>query len=247
MPSSDPVRPGAPQTESGRPLREVASYTRRGSRLTPKQAAAWTAYAEQWVVHPDLAESRPVSEWFGPDDRGEAPLIVEIGSGIGEAAVAIAAARPEARVLAFEVWKPGVAAGLARAGEAGVTNLRFCQLDAVWALREAIAPGQIAELVTFFPDPWHKKRHHKRRLITPDFARLAAGRVAPGGIWRIATDWPDYADHIAEALDQVSDLWVGGPSERWAGRPVTKFERRGLAEGRAIADFCFTRSDDAVS
>lgn len=241
MPTSDPARPGAARTSDGRPLREVASYTRRGSRLTPKQAAAWAEYADRWVVAPESAETVPAIGWFGPDaPAGE--LVVEIGSGIGEVAAAVAAARPEARVLAFEVWKPGVAAGLARAGEAGVTNLRFCQLDAVWALREAIAPDEIGELLTFFPDPWHKKRHHKRRLLSPGFARLAASRVRPGGTWRIATDWPDYAEHIEEAFGEVDTLWAGGPTERWPGRPVTKFERRGLAEGRPISDFTFRRT-----
>lgn len=243
MPTSDPARPGAALTPDGRPLREVASYTRRGSRLTPKQSLAWAQYADRWVIPADAAQARPVAEWLGPEFAPTSPLIVEIGSGIGEAAVAMAAARPEARVLALEVWKPGVAATLARAAEAGVTNLRLCQLDAVWALREAFAPGEIGELLTFFPDPWHKARHHKRRLITAEFARLAADRVAADGQWRIATDWPDYADHIGEAMSAVAELWTGGPCPRWEDRPVTKFERRGLAEGRPITDFCFRRTE----
>ncbi|MFZ2503383.1 MAG: tRNA (guanine-N7)-methyltransferase [Nocardioides sp.] len=253
MSLSDPARPHAAHTEAGRPLREVTSYTRRGSRLSPKQQRAWSEYADRWVVPTEVATTRPVAEWF---DRNtdlsahlrahlraqlRAELIVEIGSGIGEVATAVALARPECHVLAFEVWKPGVAAGLDRAGTAGVDNLRFCLLDAVWAFREAVPADGIAELLTFFPDPWHKKRHHKRRLITPAFARLAAERVRPGGTWRIATDWPAYADHIGEVFDEVAPLWAGGQTDRWEGRPLTKFERRGLAEGRPIADFTFTR------
>ncbi len=136
----------------------------------------------------------------------------------------------------------GFAASVApELGEAGITNVRFCQLDAVWAFREAMAPAAITELLTFFPDPWHKKRHHKRRLLNADFASLTADRVVQGGVWRIATDWPAYAEHIRECFAEVTDLWEGGESERWPGRPLTKFERRGLAEGRPITDFTFRR------
>jgi tRNA (guanine-N7-)-methyltransferase len=152
----------------------------------------------------------------------------------------MAAARPAYDVLAFEVWRPGVASTFLHLEESGATNVRVLSVDAVWCLEHLFGPGRLAELWTFFPDPWHKKRHHKRRLVTPGFAALAASRLAPGSAWRLATDWPDYAEQIRTVLDD-EPLLEGGEVERWAERPVTKFERRGLAEGRPVADFCYTR------
>ena len=238
---NDGVRPARPHhklTEDGRRMREVLSYSRRGSRFTPRQQAGWDAHHEAWVV-PDEAVDRPGfawRDWFGR----EAPLIVEIGSGIGEATAALAAARPAYDVLALEVWSPGVADALGRVGEAGATNVRFCSVDAVWSMEHLLEPGSIAELWTFFPDPWHKTRHHKRRLVTPGFATLAASRLAPGASWRLATDWADYAEQMAEVLDAEPTL-RGGVVERWPDRPVTRFERKGIAAGRAITDLQYTR------
>ena len=219
-------------------MREVLTYTRRGSRLTPKQQAAWDTYAERWVI-PDEAVDVPdfsFADWFGR----EAPLVVEIGGGVGEATAALAATRPEVDVLALEVWGPGVAEGLGRVGEAGATNVRFSSVDAVWTLEHLIAPGSISELWTFFPDPWHKKRHHKRRLVNPEYAAMIASRLAPGALWRLATDWADYAEQMVEVLG-VEPLLEGGVVERWAERPVTKFERKGLAKGREITDLTYRR------
>ena len=219
-------------------MREVLSYSRRGSRFTPTQAEAWERYADAWVI-PDVAVDDPsfsLSAWFGR----EAPLVVEVGPGVGEATGVLAAARPDHDVLALEVWRPGVAAGLAEVAAAGATNVRFCSVDAAWVLEHLVAPGSVAELWTFFPDPWHKKKHHKRRLVGPDFTRLAASRLRPGGEWRLATDWDDYADQMQEVLDAEPTL-EGGRVERWAERPVTKFERKGLAVGRTIHDLCYRR------
>jgi tRNA (guanine-N7-)-methyltransferase len=143
-------------------------------------------------------------------------------------------------VLAFEVWRPGVADTLDRIAAAGVTNVRLLSVDAVWSMEHLVAADALAGLWTFFPDPWHKKRHHKRRLVTPGFARLAATRLAPGATWRLATDWADYAEQMVEVLD-AEPLLEGGPVPRWADRPVTKFERKGLAAGRAITDLAYRR------
>jgi tRNA (guanine-N7-)-methyltransferase len=243
--SSEGVRPSRPHhklTDDGRRMREVLTYSRRGSRFSPRQQQAWDTYAERWVI-PDEAVDRPGfawSEWFGR----EAPLVVEIGSGVGEATAALAASRPAYDVLAFEVWRPGVAEGLGRVAEAGAENVRFCSVDAVWSMEHLLEPASLAELWTFFPDPWHKKRHHKRRLVTPAFARLAASRLVPGGVWRLATDWADYAEQMVEVLDAEPTL-DGGRVERWAERPVTKFERKGLAAGRGITDLVYRRTDRA--
>jgi tRNA (guanine-N7-)-methyltransferase len=233
-----PARPHHRFTEDGRRMREVLSYSRRGSRFTPRQQAAWDAHHEAWVI-PDEAVDEPgfrLADWFGRD----APLIVEIGSGVGEATGVLAAARPAYDVLALEVWRPGVAASLAEVAAAGAANVRFCSVDAVWAVEHLVAPASLAELWTFFPDPWPKKRHHKRRLVDASFAALAASRLAPGGIWRLATDWADYADQMRAVLDAEPGL-SGGVTERWAERPVTKFERKGLEAGRTIADLTYTR------
>jgi tRNA (guanine-N7-)-methyltransferase len=113
-------------------------------------------------------------------------------------------------------------------------------VDAVWCVENLFGEGQLAELWTFFPDPWHKKRHHKRRLVNPDFAHLAATRLAPGGLWRLATDWGDYAEQAIEVL-AAEPLLEGGAVDRWADRPLTRFERRGLKEGREITDLAFRR------
>jgi tRNA (guanine-N7-)-methyltransferase len=233
-----PVRPHLRLTEDGRRMREVLSYSRRGGRFTPSQAAAWHRYAERWVI-PDDAVDDPaftLSRWFGR----EAPLIVEIGPGVGEATGVLAAARPNHDVLALEVWRPGVAAGLAEVAAAGADNVRFCSVDATWVLEHLVAADSLAGLWTFFPDPWPKKKHHKRRLVGADFAALAASRLRPGAPWRLATDWADYADQMCEVLD-AEPLMEGGPVPRWDERPVTKFERKGLAVGRAITDLRYSR------
>ncbi|MGH3345765.1 MAG: tRNA (guanine(46)-N(7))-methyltransferase TrmB, partial [Nocardioides sp.] len=194
-----PVRPHQRLTEDGRRMREVLSYSRRGGRLTPSRAAAWEQYAERWVI-PDDAVDDPeftLSRWFGR----EAPLIVEIGPGVGEATGVLAAARPDHDVLALEVWRPGVAAGLTEVAAAGAENVRFCSVDAAWVLEHLIGADSLAGLWTFFPDPWPKKRHHKRRLVSGDFSALAASRLRPGAEWRLATDWADYAEQMREVLD----------------------------------------------
>src|SRR5690349_10505422 len=219
-------------------MREVLSYSRRGNRFTPAQQEAWDAHHEQWVI-PDETVDVPgfsLSAWFGRD----APLIVEIGSGIGEATAELAAARPECNVLAIEVWRPGVAHALGLIAEAGADNVRLIGVDAVWSLEHLFAPGSLEEVWTFFPDPWPKKKHHKRRLVDPAFAQLVASRLRPGGCWRLATDWAHYAGQMREVLDAEPTL-TGGEVERWAERPVTKFERKGLEAGRAIVDLRYTR------
>jgi tRNA (guanine-N7-)-methyltransferase len=219
-------------------MREVLSYSRRGSRFTPSQREAWDAHAAAWVI-PDEAVDEPgfsLAAWFGR----EAPLVVEIGPGVGEATGVLAAARPDHDVLALEVWRPGVAAGLGEVAAAGASNVRFCSVDAAWMLEHVVPEGGLAELWTFFPDPWPKTKHHKRRLVGPAFAALAASRLAPGATWRLATDWADYAEQMLSVLDAEPGL-EGGAVERWTERPVTKFERKGREAGRDITDLAYRR------
>jgi tRNA (guanine-N7-)-methyltransferase len=159
---------------------------------------------------------------------------------VGEATGALAVARPAYDVLALEVWRPGVAASLAQVAAAGAANVRFCSVDAVWTLENLVPRAGLTELWTFFPDPWPKTRHHKRRLVDAPFAELVATRLAPGGVWRLATDWQDYAEQMRSVLD-ADPAFTGGVVPRWEDRPVTKFERKGIEAGRTITDLCYTR------
>jgi tRNA (guanine-N7-)-methyltransferase len=233
-----PARPHTGRTADGKRIREVLTYSRRGSRLGARQEQAWAAHRDEWWV-PDDAVDDPgfdIASWFGRT----APLIVEIGSGVGEATVALAASRPAYDVLGIEVWHPGVADTFHRMRRAGVSNVRMISVDAVWSMEHLVGAGELAGLWTFFPDPWHKARHHKRRLVTPEFAHLVATRLAPGAQWRLATDWADYAARMVEVLD-AEPLLVGGVVDRWDDRPVTRFERKGLAQQRAITDLTYAR------
>ena len=233
-----PARPHTGLTEDGRRVREVLTYSRRGSRLSEAQAAVWERRSGSWWI-PDEAVDAPGFTWASWFDR-EAPLVVEIGSGIGEATAALAAARPDVNVLAFEVWHPGVAETFLELERTGATNVRLVSVDAVWSLEHLVAPDSLEELWTFFPDPWPKTRHHRRRLVQPAFAHVAASRLRPGAAWRLATDWPDYAEQMVEVLD-AEPLLDGGPTDRWDDRPRTRFERRGLRAGRPIADLAYRR------
>jgi tRNA (guanine-N7-)-methyltransferase len=240
--SEEGVRPARPHhrlTADGRRMREVLTYARRGSRFTPRQQEAWEAHHERWVIPDEAVDEQGFTwaAWFGR----EAPMIVEIGSGVGEATAALAPARASYDVLAFEVWRPGIADALWRVARTGASNVRFCAVDAVWSLEHLVEPGRLAELWTFFPDPWRKKKHHKRRLVSPAFAALAASRLAAGALWRLATDWDDYAEQMVEVLD-AEPLLAGGVVPRWPERPVTKFERKGLAAGRSITDLSYART-----
>ena len=237
-----PARPHTGLTEDGRRLAQVLTYTRRGNRLSEKQAAAWgRRHGEWWIPDESVdVEGFDVREAF---EDPQAPLVVEIGSGIGEATAGLAAARPSYNVLAFEVWHPGVAQTFLRLEESGAKNVRLLSVDAVWSMEHLLGEGEVAELWTFFPDPWPKKRHHRRRLVSATFARLAATRLVPGGLWRLATDWPEYAEQMAEVLDSepLLESVYDGPAPRWEERPVTRFERRGIRAGRPIQDLCYRR------
>jgi tRNA (guanine-N7-)-methyltransferase len=190
-------------------------------------------------VIPDEAVDDPSFSWTEQFGR-EAPIVVEIGSGVGEATAALAASRPSYDIVALEVWRPGVAHTLGLLADEGAGNVRLLSVDAVWCLEHLFGPGEVAELWTFFPDPWPKTRHHKRRLVNSDFARLAASRLRPDGLWRLATDWGDYAEQMRAVLDAEPAL-EGGVAPRWDDRPVTKFERKGRTADRMIVDLAYRR------
>ena len=228
--------------EDGLPaqFRRVVSFHPRGGRLNPVQRRAFETHADAWYRDP--------SDFDGPIDFAElfgrsADPVLEIGSGMGEATAQMAAARPEINLLAVEVYKPGVAQTLHHLNRAGATNVRLVREDGVAVLTDLIAPGSLAEVWLFFPDPWQKTRHHKRRLVTPDFTELVASRLRKGGIFRLATDWETYAEQMLAACTATRTLRNAhaGWAPRPAFRPPTRFERRGLAAGHEIHDLEFVR------
>lgn len=248
MTTHPPPEPRAPRIH-----REVVSYVRRSARMRPHQRAAWEAYRDRYVlevarretstsVHPDATIDLAAA--FGREAR----LVVEIGPGTGESLLPMAAARPETDLLAFEVYQPALAQVLAGIGRRGLGNVRLVEADAGAGLRHLLPNGCIDELWLFFPDPWPKAKHHKRRLVRPEFADVAAAKLRPGATWRLATDWSDYAERMREVLDahprfvNTADGWA----QRFDERPVTRFERRGTELGRRIFDLCYRRADDAA-
>ena len=174
-----------------------------------------------------------------------APRVLEIGFGMGETTAEIAAAHPEIDYLALEVHGPGVGSLLRLIEERQLANVRILQHDAVEVVRAMILPQSLSGIHIFFPDPWPKKRHHKRRLLQTPFARLLASRLATGGYLHLATDWEDYAQWMLEVLEQVPELvnTASGYAPRPDYRPLTKFERRGLRLGHVVHDIVYRRRD----
>jgi tRNA (guanine-N7-)-methyltransferase len=168
-----------------------------------------------------------------------APLVLEIGSGMGETTAAIAAAQPHADFVAVEVHGPGVGSLLNRIEAQGLKNLRIVRHDALEVLERMVDDGSLAAIHLFFPDPWPKKRHHKRRLVRAETASLMARKLAPGGVLHAATDWPDYAQHIAAVLG--AEPLLESARSGFASRPETKFEGRGKRLGHPIQDLYFRR------
>ena len=228
--------------------RDVVSYVRRSGRMNESQQRAWDTHRDAWVIDLPSGERRTsvspgaAVDWTAAFGR-DAPLKVEIGSGTGHAITALAEAMPDANLVAFEVFTPAVASTLGRLARHGVGNVRLVVADGAQALATVFGEGGVSELWTFFPDPWHKARHHKRRLVGPELADLAASRLEADGRWRLATDWADYADHMRATLD-AHPAWLNehaGWAPRWAARPVTKYEARGADAGRAIRDLTYRR------
>lgn len=184
-----------------------------------------------------------VESWFGRP----APVVLEIGSGMGETTAQLVAAQPDVNYLAVEVYKPGLAQLMLRAEKLEVSNLRLLRGDAIVLLRDHVEPGSLDEVRIYFPDPWPKKRHHKRRLVQPESVELITSRLRPGGVLHLATDWENYAEQmreVCEAESQLSNRYAGEPGG-WAPRPdwrpVTKFENRAHDEGREIHDLIYER------
>jgi len=220
--------------------RPIRSFVMRTGRMTTGQARAledlWPRYGVEYSPTPlDL------DALFGR----HAPRSLEIGFGNGEHLASLAAAHPERDYLGVEVHRPGVGHLLMLAATNNLTNLRASTHDAVEVLREQIAPGALDEVLVLFPDPWHKKRHNKRRLIQPPFVELIASRLAPGGMLKLATDWEEYALQMLDVMrgnPQFTNLSPGGD---WMPRPEerapTRFEKRGARLGHGVWDLAFRR------
>jgi tRNA (guanine-N7-)-methyltransferase len=229
-PAEDPALPAH--------RRRIRSYVVRPGRIGPGQARALAELGPRFVL-PFVETPVDFAAAFGR----RAPLVVEIGFGMGDATAKIAAARPETDFLGIEVHPPGVGALLKRIGELGLTNLRIVRHDAVEVLEQMVAPASLAGAHVFFPDPWPKSRHHKRRLVQPPFVRLLASRLGTGATLHCATDWEPYAAQMLEVLTAEPTLrnTTDGYADRPALRPPTKFENRGLGLGHGVRDLVFEK------
>ena len=217
----------------------IRSFVLRAGRMGSGQVRALAELGPRFIL-PFTTEQPDWDAHFGRC----APRVLEIGFGMGDATAAVAAAQPGTDFIGIEVHPPGVGALLKRIGENGLRNLRIVQHDAVPVLQQMVAPATLAGVHIWFPDPWHKKKHHKRRLIQPDFVALLASRLAPGGYLHCATDWQPYAEQMLLVLSQQAGLLNSAtayaPRPDW--RPLTKFENRGLRLGHGVWDLVFRRA-----
>ncbi len=216
----------------------IRSYVLRAGRVGSGQARALAEIGPQFMLPYQKAELD-----LGAVFDREAPRVLEIGFGMGEGLAAIAAAHPDNDYLGVEVHTPGVGALLKQVGERGLTNVRVIQHDAVEVLNTMLAPASLDGIHVFFPDPWHKKRHHKRRLIQSPLVQLLASRLKPGGYIHLATDWQDYAEQMLAVLGAETMLQntVADYAPRPDTRPLTKFEQRGIRLGHGVWDLVFRR------
>jgi tRNA (guanine-N7-)-methyltransferase len=218
--------------------REIRSYVLRQGRTTPAQKRA----LEELLPKYGIAFS---GELLSPEEifKRKAPLILEIGSGMGETTAAIAQAHPEADFIAVEVHGPGVGSLLNRIEKEKLPNIRIVRHDAVEVLERMVSDGSLAAIHLFFPDPWPKKRHHKRRLVQPSFALLIKEKLSAGGIVHLATDWPDYAEQMETVFSE--NAFFEKAQAGLMERPATKFEARGRRLGNPIRDLYFRRRGTA--
>lgn len=218
----------------------IRSYVLRQGRFSPGQQRAFDELMPRFGV-----AYRPAPLDLAAVFGRSAPTVLEVGFGMGETTARIAAENPDTDYLGVEVHLPGVGSLLRQVGELGLTNVRVVRHDAVEVMRDMLAPGSLAGIHVFFPDPWPKKRHHKRRLVQPELVALAASRLAPGGYIHVATDWQEYAEHVLAVLraEPALENTAPGFAPRPATRPETKFERRGLKLGHGVWDIVFRRKD----
>lgn len=238
-------------------LARTKSFARRGRPLHSSTQRTWDQHAHKYVIEvPRDGGYTTVESDYRLDVEAEfgrkAPLIIEIGTGNGEQIVDYAAKHPDVNMLGIEVWKQGIAKAISRAVDAGVTNVRFVEVDAAQALPTMLPEACAHEVWTFFPDPWRKARHHKRRLVNEKFAATVARLLEDGGLWRLATDWANYAwqmRDVVEASGALENVYEGcrpdaedpepergGFAPRFEERVLTRFEERGHDAGRKARD-----------
>ncbi|KUJ65116.1 tRNA (guanine-N7)-methyltransferase [Streptomyces albus subsp. albus] len=241
---SEPMFPGGPIADpaGSHHERRIRSFRPRRGRVTAGQGEALRRMWPTWGLDIDGLRQIDLGELFGDP---ELPVVLEIGFGMGEATAQMAGADPGTGILAADVHTPGQGNLLALAERNGLSNIRVANGDAIILLREMLAPASLAGLRVYFPDPWPKKRHHKRRLIQPEFIALVATRLRPGALLHCATDWEPYAEQMLEVLTASPDFENtqadGGYAPRPDFRPLTKFEGQGLDKGHVVHDLIFRR------
>jgi tRNA (guanine-N7-)-methyltransferase len=226
--------------ESGVYIRKIQSFVKREGRLTSGQAKALEQY---WptlgLKHQDGKVN--VEQTF----KRVAPIVLEIGFGMGKSLVEMAKNEADKDFIGIEVHRPGVGACLAEAVEKGVANLRVYEYDAVAVLADCIEDASLSRVQLFFPDPWHKKKHHKRRIVQAEFVQNLRAKLAVGGVFHMATDWENYAEHMLEVMSAApgfANLSTNGDYvPRPEQRPLTKFEQRGHRLGHGVWDLMFEK------
>jgi len=221
-------------------VQKIRSFVKREGRLTNGQSKAIEAY---WPVM-GLDHKNGLVDYQESFGRS-APVVLEIGFGMGKSLVEMAANEPDKDFIGIEVHRPGVGTCLAEANEVGVNNLRIFEHDAVEILADCIADNSIDRLQLFFPDPWHKKRHHKRRIVQAEFVEKLRSKLKLGGVFHMATDWENYAEHMLLVMSQATGFVNQSESNdyvvRPGNRPLTKFEQRGHRLGHGVWDLMFER------
>jgi tRNA (guanine-N7-)-methyltransferase len=243
MSSPDPTTPLPHPVDSDSPapfMRQIKSYVLRAGRMGTGQMRAFELYGPRFLL-PYQAARLDTAQAFGR----QAPLILEIGFGMGDATAKIAQVRPGDNFLCCEVHEPGVGALLKRCGEEAIPNIRMVQHDAVEVMDHMLGEDSLDGVHIFFPDPWHKSRHHKRRLIQSPFVARLAKHIRPGGYLHLATDWQPYAEQMMQVLSAepllVNTAGDGQFAPKPDYRPLTKFENRGLKLGHGVWDLVFMR------
>lgn len=231
-----------PDIDSKEHLRRIKSFVVRSSRMTVGQKRGWDEYWSSFGLEPSET-ALDFESLFGNSN----PVVFEIGFGMGASLYDMAVANPEQNFLGVEVHRPGVGALLAQAGDAGLKNLKLACCDANLLIDKMLPENSLHRLQLYFPDPWHKKRHHKRRLVQPEFVRRLEPLLQVGGQLHMATDWEPYAEHMMSVLEDSrafrNTAGKGCYSEKPAYRPETKFERRGVSLGHGVWDLVFEKYD----
>ncbi|MCF2949254.1 tRNA (guanosine(46)-N7)-methyltransferase TrmB [Paraglaciecola aquimarina] len=221
-------------------IRKIQSFVKREGRLTAGQAKSIELH---WPTM-GLEHASGLQNFTDTFGR-QAPVVLEIGFGMGKSLVEMAQNEPDKDFIGIEVHKPGVGACLGEAAEKGVKNLRVFEHDAVEILADCVADNSLARVQLFFPDPWHKTRHHKRRIVQPEFVQKLRSKLAIGGVFHMATDWENYSEHMLEVMTEAEGFKNQSESNdfvpRPAQRPLTKFEQRGHRLGHGVWDLMFER------